>query len=353
MLTSNPRQTLLAVNSTEWLNLCARGSIRMSKRRPVTVSDPVTHRGMEKVFVTAPFTKMESSIDLFILVISNQWAKSTPRHRAFPSEVMTLSLSDVVSHHPVARDHLEYYRNIASQCGVHLDNAIFEESWLHWVTNETIQASLDSAESLQAALQLDASYRAKRSDKYTWGDIARLVLRPREPVKAKAALAESLLRNISTITDAVSGTRDTEQFYLACAIEWVDIRLGKDPTKTKAIREVVLAALDHARERPIREPSDETRAALDLLQVTFPKAFNDEITPVTVAHIVRLMAETRSKKLLPATVFAIFRSLDEGAPSAALINMVLATALGPELSLNLIRASIQANPMHITWDVPN
>ena len=352
MTQSDSRQTLLAINSTEWLNLCTRGSIRMSKRRAIVTSVPSSEREMEKVFASAPFTKMTSSIDLFVLEVNEEWFKSKARHRSHPSEILTLSLTDVISHHPVAREHFEYYNNIGSKCGVHLADPIFEQAWIYWITNETIRSSCDAAERLQQALYIQPSLESKRVDKYKWEDIARLVLRPGEPIKAKPSHLETLLSNLRRIADAVSSTRDTEQFYLACAIEWTDIRLNKDPLKKKATRATLVAALASAKELPLGAPSEQTVAALELLAGTFPKGFTEELTPMTIAHIVQLLTESRTKKLQPETVSRILNSLDSKSASATLLTFVLATSLGIELTNNLIFATTLVDHVPMNWDLP-
>jgi hypothetical protein len=352
MTHSDARQTLLAINSTEWLNLCARGSIRMSKRRPITVSVPASEREMEKVFASAPFTKISSSVDLFILVIDEEWAKSKRGHRSNPSEILQLNLSDVKDHHPVAREHFEYYNSIGSKCGVYLADPIFEQAWVYWITNETIKASCEAAERLQRVLHIQPSSESKRADKYKWEDIARLVLRPNESIKAKPAHLETLLSNLRRIADAVSSTRDREQFYLACAIEWTDIRLNKDPMKKKATRDLLVSALANAKELPLGAPSEQTSTALTMLAETFPKAFTDELTPMTVAHVVQLLTESRTKKLKPETVSRIFYSLDSNSSSATVVAFVLATSLGIELTNQLIFATTQVNQVSMNWDLP-
>lgn len=352
MTHSHARQTLLAINSTEWLNLCARGSIRMSKRRPITVSTPASEREMEKVFASAPFTKISSSVDLFVLVIDEEWSKSKRGHRSNPSEILQLKLTDVKDHHPVAREHFDYYNNIGNKCGVYLSDSMFEQAWIYWITNETIKASCDAAERLQRALHIRPSSESKRADKYKWEDIARLVLRPNEPIKAKPAHLETLLSNLRRIADAVSSTRDTEQFYLACAIEWVDIRLSKDPLKKKAVRGTLVAALTSAKELPLGAPSEQTSAALKILTENFPKAFTEELTPMTIAHVVQLLTESRTKKLKPETVDRILHSLDRNSSSATIASFVLATSLGIELTNQLILATTQADPVTMNWDIP-
>lgn len=353
MTHSDPRQTLLAINSTEWLNLCARGSIRMSKRRPVVVTNPASEREMEKAFAAAPFTKLGSSVDLFVLVLIQDWAKTKRGHRSYPSEILQLELTDVREHHPVAPEHFEYYSNIGSKCGVYLAEPIFEKAWVYWITNETIRAASDAANLLQRAFHIHPSSETKRADKYKWDDVAHLVLRPNEAIKAKPAHVETLLSNIRRIADAVSSTRDSEQYYLACAIEWIDIRLNKDPLKKKTIKDALIAALANAKELPLAAPSEQTAAALKLLAETFPKAFTDELTPMTIAYIVQLLTESRTKKLKPETVGRILQSLDRNSPSATLVTFVLATSLGIELTNQLVLATSQADQVPMNWDIPN
>jgi hypothetical protein len=345
-------KTLLAVNSTEWLNLCARGSIRMSKRRPIRITNSFSETEMEKVFASAPFTKLESSVDLFVLEIDDEWTKSKRKHRANPSEILSLSLADVITHRPVAQRDLEYYQNIGQKCGIHLADPIYEQAWNYWNTNEIIRASSDAADLLQRAFHFQPASDSKRADKYKWEDIARLVLRPNEPIKGKPGHFETLLSNVQRIADAVSSTRDTEQFYLACAIEWTDIRLAKDPLEKKAIRDTLLAALANAKGLPLGPPTEQTTAALELLTETFPKAFTEELTPMTIAHIVHLLTESRTKKLRPETVNGILHSVDSKSAAATSITFVLATSLGIELTNQLILATTQVKQVPMNWDLP-
>ena len=352
MTSSDSRQTLLAVNSTEWLNLCARGSIRMNKRRPVLVSTPATEREMEKVFAAAPFTKISSSVDLFILVINDQWVKESARHRSYSSEVLTLTRFDVLSHHPVAQEHFDYYENIGNKCGVHLDAPIFEKSWLFWITNETLKSSVDAAVRLQQSFGIPLLTGVKRADKYKWEDLARLVLRPNEPIRPKPGHVETLISHVRLIADAVSSARDSERFYIACSIEWIDLCLKKDPLKKKASKDLLLSALANAKDIPIGSPSEPTMAALRHLAETYPKAFTEELTPLTIAHIVRLLTESRTKKLKPETAVMVINSLNRDSSASTLVTFLLATSLGIELTNRLIFATSQMDFVEMNWELP-
>ena len=325
----------------------------MSKRRLVTTSNPASDREMEKVLASAPFTKLDSAVDLFVLAIDEKWVKSKKQHRIGSPDILVLNLSDVVKHYPIAQVTLVHYGPIGSKCGVQLEEPIFEKSWLFWITNETIQYSCDAAELIQKQFEVNESSKIKRADKYKWDEIARLVLRPNEAIKTKAAPIETLLSNAKKIADAVSATRDYEHFYLACAIEWIDIRLNKDPLKKKVCKQVLLDALNSAKERPLGTPSEQTTAALKLLADTFPKAFTNEISPMTVARVVQISADFRAQPPKPETVFRIIQSLDRTSAAATLITFVLATSLGIELTNQLIRMTNQINFSEINWEAVN
>lgn len=352
-MTSNSRQTLLAINSTEWLNLCACGSIRMSKRRPVLVANPAADQEMEKVFWAAPYTKLNSSVDLFVLVLQDAWVADAVRHRSNSSEVLTLTIADVISHHPVAEEHFDYYANIGSKCGVRLDSAIFEKSWLFWITNETLKSSLNAADRLQKSFGFQTSARAKRQDKYKWEDLARLVLRPNEPIKVKPAHIETLISNIRRIADAVSSTRDSEQFYIACVIEWINLRLGKDPMTKKSCRQILESALAQSKELPLGSPSIQTTDALRHLVEIYPKAFTDELTPIMISHVVQLLTESRTRKLKPETAVRIIHSLERESAASKLLIFLLATSLGIELTNQLVLATSKLDFADMNWELAN
>lgn len=99
-------------------------------------------------------------------------------------------------------------------------------------------------------------------------------------------------------------------------------------------------------------PCEQTSTALAMLAETFPKAFTEELTPMTIAHVVHLLTESRTKKLKPETVSRIFCSLDSNCSSATVVAFVLATSLGIELTNQLILATTQVNQVPMNWDLP-
>jgi hypothetical protein len=347
------KQALLAVNSTEWLNLCARGSIRMGKRRPVFVSNPPSKKELEKVFAAAPFTKLSSSVDLFILAIDQDWAKISAKHQSFPAEILTLSLSDVQTHRPISQSHYDYYSKRIASCGVFLEDAKFESDWEQWIIKETIQSSLTAASLLQRYFDLKLHTDMKRDDKYKWEDIARLSIRPKEQIKTKPGHLEALLRNQRAISDAVAATYDTEQYFIACLIEWIEVRLRKDPLKKKHLREILSSALANAKLNPYAAPGEQTVTAMNSLLETYPQAFTEELTPATVIQVIRLVSDARSKDPNPESVIKTINSFERSSSSASLIAFLIATSIGIELTNLLIHASSHMEIMDIDWEVAN
>ena len=346
-------QALLAVNSTEWLNLCARGSIRMGRRRPVVVSNPPSKKELEKVFATAPFTKLSSSVDLFILEIDQDWAKTSAKHQAFPSEILTLSLSDVQTHRPISQSHYDYYSKKVASCGVFLEDAKFESDWEQWIIKETIQSSLTAASLLQRSFDLKLYTDLKRADKYKWEDIARLTIRPKDQIKTRPGHLETLLRNQRVISDAVAATYDTEQYFIACLIEWIEVRLRKDPMKKKPLSDILSSALANAKEIPFAAPSEQTLTAINSLSESYPQAFTEELTPATVIQVIRMVSDARSKKLKPESVINTINSFERSGSSASLIAFLIATSLGIELTNQLIHSSSHMEIMDIDWEAAN
>ena len=353
MSESATKQTLIALNSTEWLNLCARGSIRIVKRRAIAVPMNATTKDLDKVFAVAPFTKVSSAVDLFVLEVPNSWTKTAAKHRSMPSEVSILNLADVVFHHPVSQAHFEHYKNKGLSCGVDLQEAKFERAWLSWTMSETVKDALRSVELLQKSLGIKPLSEIKRPDRYKWEDLVRLALRPNEPIKPKPAHVETLISGIRKLADAVAGSTDSESFYLACAIEWVDLRLKKDPMKKKSTRELLNNTLGKLKDVPLAEPSSETIAALKHLSDSFPKAFTEEISALSIAHAVRFVTAARSKRLKPEIAIQMFNSIDKSSSTSVLLSFLLAVSLDVELTNQFIRASTKQDFAEMNWDLPN
>lgn len=342
-------QLLLAVNSAEWLNLCARDSIRMHKRRALRVSTTPTDHEMERVFALAPFTKLDSSLDLFLLVLKPDWPLSKARHWAGGADLLELHLEHVLSHHLVSAEHADYYRNIALKHQVHLGEALFEKAWRNWVISETVHASVKASNALLASIGAPNIVGRRKTDGYTWEDLARAILRPHEAIRPRPSHAELLLRSIGKIDDAAAGARDTDQHYLACAIEWVHLKTKKRPLRKKELSGPLSAALSSSKSTPFGTPSALTLEALDLLVATYPKAFTEEIRPNFIAVLIQTISDAKLGNLKLDSAVQLVRSLEPKAPSSSLACLAMATALGVERTYQLVNALRRHEPTDENW----
>lgn len=349
-MSGQPSQRLLVVNSTEWLNLIARRGIRMAKRRVLTVGAAPTTKEMNRLFALAPFTNLDSSVDLFVLQVADTWPELAEKHAAAPAEVSWIDLGFVLQHHPVATKDVEYYQSIADKAGVSVSPAIFEAHWTEWVVTESLVAVDAAARTLQECLGVPAAESPKRTDKYSWLDVSRLVMQPSKPLRPKPSHMESLLSGVRQIADAVAEVRDSEAFLIASSIEWIDLRLKRDPLKKKSDRDFIKAALADVRSLPLDGAHPRTLEALAHLQAAFPRAFTDEITPMTVAGIVQLLSDYRSRRLKTMSVINAVDRIGRQTPGSTLLLSALAAALGPEFTYQLIDGMMTNYPTDVDWD---
>jgi len=343
-------QVLLVVNMTEWMNLCNRGSIRMNKRRALRVNSQPSTREMNRVFASAPHTKLGSSVDLFVLVLDRNWTEAGKKHRVGLSDVLILDLAHVKSHHPVSQQDFGYFQSLGSKCGVDLSEAIFEDHWLKWVESETLVASCEAAIQLQKHFGVRPIDDVRRFDGYKWEEIAKLVLQPRIQIKSRPGHVETLLKQCRQIVDAVANTRDTENFYLASAVEWVIARSRKNPQTNPATKDALRVAFEKGKGVLSSGVSPDVRASLALIDATFPKAFSPEISSAVVGHVVRVIADVKNKKLNSQSVYSILEDVGRNSPAATLITFVISTLLGVEYTRRLIRTSQTVAFSEMNWD---
>lgn len=342
-------RNLLAINSTEWRNLIQVGDIRISKRRIVKTSYQHTEKELFRVFSLAPTTKIDSSVDLFVLELSADWQSKCSKHDAFPPEIVWLSVSDVLSHHPVAKSDFEYFSTDAEKCGVQLASADFETQWRQWVESEKISISCKLADELQKLLGFEQSQSTKRIDGYKWRDVSKLVINPATRVKQKPGHLELLLHNVNGIMHNAMGSKDFKAFQIACAVEWINTKLKRNVMKRKEVRDFLEPHIALTRDIPIEVSDSSTAIALDFLKERFPKVFTDEVTPLAISSIVELVYDSRNKRIKPDRILRIVRDSQHGAPTSSLLTFLVPSALDPAYGRQLIRSFSSVNLIEIDW----
>ena len=340
---------LLAVNQSEWRNLIQVGDIRISKRRIARTSYMPTEKEMFRVFALAPTTKIGSSVDLFVLELSADWPIKCLKHDAHPSEVVWLSVSDVISHHPVAKKDFEYFSTSAEKCGVQLASADFETQWRQWVESEKISISCKLADELQKLLGFEQSLTTKRIDGYKWRDVSKLVINPATRVKQNPRHLELLLHSVNGIMHNAMGSKDFKAFQIACAVEWINIKLKRNIMMRKEVRDFLEPHIALTKDMPIEASDSSTAMALDFLKERFPRVFTDEVTPLAISSIVELVYDSKNERIKPDRILRIFRDSDHGVLTSSLLAFLVSSALDPALGRQLVRSFSSVNLIEIDW----
>lgn len=347
--TSPAYRHLLAVNQSEWRNLIQIGDIRISKRRVVKTSYTYTEKDLFRVFSLAPTTNIGSSVDLFVLELTADWPNKCLKHDAHPSEVAWLSVSDVMNHHPAANSHFDYFFPAAEECGVLLSPAEFETQWRHWDESEKISISCKLTDDLQKLLGFEPSLETKRIDGYKWKDISKLVINPATKIKQKPGHLEQLLRSINEIMHNAVGSKDFKAFQIACAVEWINIKLNRNIMKRKEVRDFLEPHITLTRDIPIEASDSSAAVALNYLKECFPRAFTDEVTPLAISSIVELVYDSKNKRIKADRILRIIRESSHGASTSSLLVSLVSSALDPAYGRQLIRSFSSVNLIEIDW----
>lgn len=344
----------VAITATEWRSLFLLGEIRLARRRVQELHLPINNKERDRLFAWAPTTVLGDDNDTIVIEIVTNWLEETKRHSAHPSELVVITLAQVFSHHAVSAKSHSYLSGDAAQEGVDLSSGRFEDLWLEWVRQQEAAVDLAAAQTLIGALGIKVDLTRKRTDGYAWHDIVRLARNSKTSVKTKSRHIEDLLRSVRRISDSVAGLHASAAFTLAANIEWINVRLGKDPLVKKALRDKLEAALETGR---TVNWSVDTKAfpplaaALALLEEKFPRAYTAEVSPDVVAFATRLVMASKDQSLAPINfVSAIKMLVDNGSrESAATIGVAVSGALGPTMSRRLTRALATINPSVLNW----
>lgn len=343
----------VAVTSTEWRHLLGHSELRLARRRVQQVSILLTTKERDRLFGWEPTTVLGDDNDTIVLELADDWLSTSQKVAAHPSELVVLSLTQVAAHHCVSSTSRSYFAGDADRVGVQLLDDRYGPPWSEWVRNQ--QAALDQSaiEELLATVNIALDFKKKRKDGYRWSEIVQLSRYSKSVIKPRPKHVESLLRSIRGISTAVAGVHANAAFDLAVNIEWIQARTGKNPLKARAVRDQLGAALTQAKTIPWSSDLSNCNPVSDglaLLITTFPKAYTDELTPETVAKVVRTVAAAKDRTLKPLDVVeSVGRLVATNESSAALLLVAVCGALGATITRRLTKSLQSIAPLDLDW----
>jgi hypothetical protein len=349
----DPATYAISVTSAEWRSLLGYGELRISKRRVQQVSQPITPKECRRLFSWMPTTAMGDENDTIVLELASDWLESSQKVSSHPAELVLLSRGAVNAHHCVGPSSFAYLSSDAQREGVELTMGRYEPAWIEWVAELTASQEMAAAKLLLAGFDLALDVRKKRPDGYRWLDIISLSKHSKTVIRPRPKHVESLLRSVREIGNAVSGVHSTEAFNIAVNVEWIAAKLGKDPLKNRELREQIDSAIAAAKEFPwsaAHRGSSATPEAIHSLETAFSKAYSEDITPDSVAQIVRHVMAAKEQTLAPKDFVMSMHLLRQSSPEAAiLLGVAVAGALGPVMTRRLARSLTMNDPMDLDW----
>lgn len=323
-----PSRSLLVVTSTEWRNLCARGSIRVAATRVQSASERPTRAELWRAFTSAPVTKPGSSVDTFVLEVRPDLPAVARRH-PFNNDVLVLELRDVVSHHVAANQDLPYYEPQAEAAGVELSAAIYESDWRTWMLAEQAEACLEAAYVLMHTFGVDDPMPSGH-----WRPVVQAIGSRDVEIPGLEPRLRQLIRAAPKIDDVAANVRGTQAYWLAVAFEWVEEATGLYPRDVEGRSASAFAwGLASGRQLGWMLPLiHEVEAGLRETQERHPDGFGSGITAHSAGMVVRLLAEARHTTPKADMVMHTINTLaSRSASEGALACVVAASTIGPEL----------------------
>lgn len=289
-------------------------------------------------FFLAPQTNVESSVDLFVIELADAWDSGATSHPTGANEVKILDRTMIAGHHTVSNENHRYYAEVAGRYGITLGDCEFESEWIDWAAREHLIAVEACTQRLLASIDRKSAWKPKRADKYKWQDIGRVLLRPSTIIKPRPSHLDLLVKSCTEISDRIASTRDQQTFHLAACIVWIEIRTNKNPQRIKKTASRVKESLELARTEPFAAPTPATVDGISYLAETFPKAFTEEISPVTVSAVVEIIHRSKSGDLTPDRVVRILRNQELSGAEVAVLAYVTVQSIGVEKIGHLVRS---------------
>lgn len=341
------------ITSTEWRSLLGLGELRIARRRVQEIRVPPTSKERDRLFAWGPTTVVGDGNDVIVLELSDDWVARSVRHPAQPSELTLLPRGAILAHHAVGSEFHTYLSGDAEKEGVELAQGRYDQPWNEWVDRTHLDHELSAARELLAALAIEWDLTQKRPDGYSWSEVIRLARNGKSVVKSKPKHIESILRSVRAISDSVAGVQATAAYDVAVNIEWVSTRLGKDAFAKTDLRVALETALESGRDLGWSRNGVDCspcESAIALLVERFPRAYTEEITPLVVSTLARLVMAAKDRTLDPIDLATLVSRLrDQNLLAAATVCASVAGALGPILTRRLVRSVASVNLLPIDW----
>ena len=349
----------VALTLSEWESLLKLGVVRLAKRRIQKIPSSPIPQQLHHLYAWAPMTSVAAdSSDVLVLELDDSWENSVPPFEVHPEELILLPLTMVADHHVVEEDLAYQIEEIAADWAITISHGRYAESWRDWASDRTWEAEATAITDLLGVFGLDIDLRSCRDDGLQWREVTKLARGTSEQTQKRGSRLEVLLTSIRRINSEIIEFRDLTSFLIHATFRWIQCwNSMNDAVKLRSI-----TGLESRREHggshtwhPCAHEDPDVFTALHELATKYPDAFDSELSPQVIGHLLRIAVIAKEEQLDRFEFEAVIRALmvDEKAlKGAGLICVVAAAILGPS-SARRLAALIRAAPQSETILTPN
>lgn len=347
-------ESFVVLSAAEWRNFLALGRVRLLKNRVLSGNLRADKNLQKALFVRAPHGNLEDSGDYRVVELSSNWLSFSAQHSFDPEgHVMVISIDAMVSTFPAVEKDRLMLEDETQQLKIPIGNAEFEEVWNEWMLYDGIKLSLAAGTKMTNALGF--VFIAEHQQAFDPENVVKAIL-GRLDSNSEQSLLSQLIEQKNEIRDFVADDIGHESFLISSVCEWVfRIRnielLSQDQILADELKKI------HASAKEVfwNQTKIQSQGLLEVLhkiQVKYPEAFEQLLTPLFIPLFIQFLEDIRSNKFHLENARAQLQELAQinGENSATL----LAFCIGVEMKMERVRLLLE-NPQlwHCIDEVKN
>ena len=331
---------IVGLRRGEWTNLFATGEVRILRTRLLKVGADPSAEDLANLFSVSAAGMLEDSDKMILAKLRIDANQSPLRHpRSIKSDLLIIPIVNFYNYQVVETKNHQHISETVSDLGIKLQAECLDEKWNSWVFEEGIRQRIAAAQIILTKMPFKSN-TLRRTDHFSWNDVAACVLRPAISFNRGDSLLISFLRAKTKLIDLTQEYRKTEAHFISSAIEWIKMSEGAESiNKDKKFFSKIMKELVKSAELSWNDPgliSDTTSKFMSQIRRRHKVSFNRELTLLSISVYLRHSYEIKNG-IFKAEVFknqVQHISRFDGARAATLTCFLVASELGIEQTHN-------------------
>ena len=330
-------ESFVVLSAAEWRNFLALGRVRLLKNRVLSGNIRGDKNLQKSLFVRAPHGNLEDSGDYRVVELSSHWMSFSEQHSFDPEgNVVVVSIDAMLSTFPATEKDRFMLEDETQLLKIPIGEAEFEEVWNEWMLYDGIKLSVVAGNKMTHALGLEPL--SERQVAFDREDVAKIIL-GRLDSNRDQSLLSLLIEQKNEIRDFVADDIGRESFLISCVCEWVfrvrniDL-LSQDQILADELK-IIHASAKEVFWNQTKIQSQGLLEVLQKIQVKYPDAFDQLLTPLFIPLFIQFFEDIRSNKFhLENTRVQLQELAQINSENSA---SLLAFCIGVEMKLERVR----------------